>query len=421
VSARAECAARSERCPHVRTWALPFLLVSGCRSPIAPPASPRPSPVPSHATTVRVPVSDRDLESWLRSGCGPVETTPESPAIAALGAKLSKTAPPITPGTIVHARGTELWVVSSDGSRRRRLKQASPGDEETVARWSPSGDALAFVTHHGGGDPRVVLLSPTCAWARVLGPSPIASALTFSTDGRLLADSDGAWDLVSGQRAPRPGCFARCVEESQGALRVVDAEGGHVEVTIPKMNGVAPERVWSTALSPDGRSLFLLVRYRTLVDGGLVDTSPVHQVGLPETLPKAKGPPLVTRLFAAGFTPIREGWLSLSPTGTHLVAVGESALEAAPGADAQWVDAKSGKTIDLGSTYGLVGPRSWIAAASWAPDGSKALLSVASCADASTAPGCAAERRDLIAVDAKRAVFVASGSRASWHQVVLAE
>ncbi len=413
--------------------------LSSCRrpAPTTVPASGSPNTA-SVATTKIVKTPTEELEAWLLAGCGPVETVSEPSKLAVLDPKLAKLAPAksvfaSSKGTIVHARGGELWLVSPDGRHRRRVKREGlPADDRPLASWSPTGDALAFVTRHGDERGRVVMLSASCQWARVLSPADYWTAPRFSTDGAWLlgAPSSKAIHLLSGSLLPEPPCSGRCVEEIGEDPWVHVRESAHaIDVARPAWKGIAFDRAWSLDLAPDARTLYGFVRFRgsstVLVGGGkaLVSTdfSPIFRVLLPATLPGGKTKPLVPEYFAPGFTSIREGWLSLSADGQHLVALGETLLPNQPRADAQWITTATAKTTLLGSQHKLTGARTWISEATWSPDSSRVLLTVAVCAgeQTETAPYCSDLRPELVVADEKHAAFLAPGSRASWTSTTL--
>lgn len=384
----------------------------------------------SKATSEAV-LSDGLLEEWLRGGCGPIETGAEQSSLATIDAKLAQLKAPAAAaggagGTIVHARGSELWLVSADGLRRRRVKGASPQDDRPRASWSPSGDALAFVTQHGDERGRAVVLSPTCEWARVVGRAGTWQTPSFSPEGRFLFVAEHAIHLLSGTSMTPPPYPGRYLDWGEDLwLRVKDEGGGRINVAKPKWSGVEAERAWPSSLTPDGRTPYAFLRFRTsseAVVGGekttvLTDYSPIYRVNLPAKLPQTPTKPLAMQYFAPGFTPIRGGWLSVSPSGKYLFAVGESyILEGQPLADAQWIHTATAKTTSLGSTHRLIGARSWINDALWSPDGSRVLLTVAACAGEMSVnePFCSDIRHELVVADEKAAAFVAVGSRASW-------
>lgn len=161
-----------------------------------------------------------------------------------------------------------LWLLPLDGRPGRQLTAGTALD--SVPRWSPSGNEIAFLSDREGGDPQIHLIRPDGGEARRLGrfKKGVVSIAWRPQGGRLLATCPLPVD--PGQRGG-PGRFD--TEPQSGAPRVVwrlpyklDA-GGYTldqEVHLFTIDATSAESrqlthgafdVRSAAWSPDGERI----------------------------------------------------------------------------------------------------------------------------------------------------------------------
>lgn len=109
---------------------------------------------------------------------------------------VADTEPPLVSGYIM-AREDDLWIVSTDGKRERRLTYIAPSESQEYANdpaWSPDGKSIAFAYSpkvRAGEVPRTELwsVSPDGTNLRQLvahGPNEALYAPAWSADGRVL-------------------------------------------------------------------------------------------------------------------------------------------------------------------------------------------------------------------------------------------
>lgn len=422
------CACAAERPAAVRSHPPVSVVVEHAASPGA------------SSTPERLP--DDALVAWLRDGCGPVETASEQSALATIDPALAKVPAiaetfPNAKGTIVHARGGELWIVSADGKRRRRLKRASmPTDPPTAASWSPTGNALVFVTHHGDERGRLVMLGARCESARVLGPATDFDHPTFSADGQFIVSRTHRIDLASGERTTiATNCNGslspdgkRCLVEDPshaGALHVTEpGTENAVDVAPPRRGAFEVSELADIAWTRDGSTLWIVPRFRgTEVVAGAVtlyDWSPLYRVALPKALSPTKSKQVEPVYFLPGSTSVRRASFTLSPDESSALWLQEhvpGAVYAASLADVYWLRLSKKKGAYLGTHHKLVGLNSWIHGAQWSPDGKSALLTIELCHAGRAIDDfdpCAQPSFEFVLADEKRAGFVGSGRLASW-------
>ena len=385
---------------------------------------PRPRP-PSLATTTDAGVdasksaavpdepkglTDAELAAWLREGCGPIETTPESSALTSVDPKLAKLSSAgsvfgaAAKGTIVHARAGELWLVSADGGRRRRLvRQAEPDDEPIAAQWVDDGRAVTFETRYGDKRGRRVVLGARCESARVVqtGSTP-RPCDGVSPDGRLCLTREDPWFTLT-----------------------ETANGKTATVAAPTRDKMEHPQLEHFAWTANGSTLYLVARFRgsvPIVDKGepsfaIYDGSGLYRLRLPKPLTQQTKPLQVESLPVGDFN-VYETTLRMAPDDSALLWLQGFGYHATR-AEVTWLRLPGLTRMDLGSHHKLVGGRSWVHDARWSHDGKVALLTVGSCAE-EVSPfddPCPAPHFELVIADEKRVAFIAPGRRAAWTPV----
>jgi hypothetical protein len=316
-------------------------------------------------------------------------------------------------GTIVHARGGELWLVSADGSRRRRQKREStPPDSDVRADWSQDGHTLTFITRHGDERGRRVVVDEQCKWARVVSASgelhPASACDAMSADGRLCLTrgTNHVWFTVA---EPATGRTLNVAPPTRGKLMEPSLED------------------W--AWTQDGSTLYLVARFRsfeTFVEKGsesglmMIDWSPLYRLRLPKTLPANPTKPVEPEYFLPGDTSVHNPALALSPNdGALLWLQAFETFGVRPLGEVTWLKLPKGTRTNLGERHKLVGERSWVNDAKWSPDGKAALLTIAMCDERSKEADeiCATPHYELVLADEQRVGFVARGRHAAWTPV----
>lgn len=402
------------------------LIVAGCGPTRTSPPRPRPPPVviaKSDATAEvamaaevqSVWLTDAELEAWLRAGCGPIETAAETSALTTVDPKLAKLASAGTVfgaaarGTIVHEREGELWLVSADGARRRRLtRQAVPADDRFEARWTDDGRSVTFTTHHGHEYGRRVVLGAHCESARVLAkPSASSPAAcdAVSPDGRL--------------------CLVRGANDAWFTLSE-PASGNSVTVAAAKWKKWEQPGLAAYAWTSDGLTMYLVARFRgsePIKDKGestfmLYDWSPLYRLRLPKTLSTQQGKTLEPEYVLPGDTSANEASVTISHDNSGMLWLQGFYQHHVVRADVDWIRLPQLSRMSLGARHKLVGAHSWVNDARWSPDDKHVLLTIGSCSEDVMQSGdpCAAARYELVVADEQRAAFVAPGRRAAWTE-----
>lgn len=132
--------------------------------------------------------------------------------------------------------GLDLYVMTSDGSGRRRLVD---GDEDVSPAWSPDGERIAFV--RGGGDDgtgRIVVVDLDDGVTRAL-VEPYGPA----------EDADPAWSPDGTQLA-----FVRSQPDGLSRLMIANADGSDARSILERREALS-----SPSWSPDGTTLVFTV------------------------------------------------------------------------------------------------------------------------------------------------------------------
>ncbi len=163
-------------------------------------------------------------------------------------------------------RESALWIMNADGSRNRFLTKGSG------ARWSPSGDRIAFTTP---GEPKgaqifVRWMDAEGATSQVTRVEQTPSAVTWSPDGKqlsfsMLVEERNTWPI----KMPKAPAGAKWTE----APRIVEqlnyrrdrsgfTDNGYRHVFVVPASGGTPRQITSgnfdhagTEWTPDGRSI----------------------------------------------------------------------------------------------------------------------------------------------------------------------
>jgi Tol biopolymer transport system component len=139
--------------------------------------------------------------------------------------------------------GLDLYVISADGSGRRRLLD---GDEDVSPAWSPDGDQIAFV--RGGADDESGRIM-------VVNAEDEGSARVLVEHDGAAEDGYPAWSPDRAQLA-----FIRTTPDGRSSLMVVDDDGSDPR---PVFDGDVP--LGAPSWSPDGQRLaFQVGRSRDL-------------------------------------------------------------------------------------------------------------------------------------------------------------
>ncbi len=170
-------------------------------------------------------------------------------------------------------RNLEIYVIATDGTRRRRLTTNAADDVHPD--WSPSGDSIAFASDRDGAF-RIWLMDADGGSPRAVtrGPGDVQPA--WSPDGRLLAfqtSRDGdvdIWVLNLRTGAERPVVTARGTDAtphfSRDGARIAFSSDrfGQFDLFALTLRGLRTERLTSSPVpeiepnwSPDGRRLAL--------------------------------------------------------------------------------------------------------------------------------------------------------------------
>ena len=165
-------------------------------------------------------------------------------------------------------RESALWIMNVDGSRNRFLAKGS------AARWSPSGDRIAFITQ---GEPKgaqvfVRWMDAEGATSQITRVEQTPSALAWSPDGKqlsfsMLVEERNTWPI----KMPKAPAGAKWTE----APRIVEqlnyrrdrsgfTDNGYRHLFVVPASGGTPRQITSgnfdhagTDWTPDGRTILL--------------------------------------------------------------------------------------------------------------------------------------------------------------------
>ena len=165
-----------------------------------------------------------------------------------------------------------LWIVDASGKNHRKLNAGDGG--ESSARWSPSGDRIAFVASGGEGEGSEIFVHwrETGHSARLTQLPRSPSNLSWSPDGKHLAFTmlvpEAPPTLVKppekpkdAEWAPPPRVITRVRHEADGRGHL---ETGYTQIFVLPADGGTPRAVTSGSFhhrssltwSPDGKTLY---------------------------------------------------------------------------------------------------------------------------------------------------------------------
>lgn len=162
-----------------------------------------------------------------------------------------------------------LWVVSTDGKTHQKLTEGDNG--QGGARWSPSGDRLAFTSSSDKGAEIYVMWMNTTRVSRLTQLEKSPSNLSWSPDGKWIAFTmkvDARAPIIAkmppkpkdAKWAPAPRITDRLKHEADGAgylkpgfnhIFVVPAEGG----TARQLSSGDYNHSGNLSWTPDGKSI----------------------------------------------------------------------------------------------------------------------------------------------------------------------
>ena len=163
-----------------------------------------------------------------------------------------------------------LWLVSADGTSHRKL--TSREVNESQARWSPSGDRIAFVSSTNEGAELYVYWVKEGQFARLTQLPNGPSSISWSPDGKQLAFTmkvnQAPPVLVKMPKKPKGAKWAKAPRITDRLKHEADGSGyispGFAHIFVVPADGGTPRQITSGNFNhrgslswhPDGKSLF---------------------------------------------------------------------------------------------------------------------------------------------------------------------
>ncbi len=163
-----------------------------------------------------------------------------------------------------------LWIINTDGSNHQKLTQREVG--ESSARWSPTGDRIAFTSRTDEGSELYMYWTSNGALARVSQLEKSPGSLTWSPDGKWLAFTMKVAAkppvIVKGPKKPKGAKWADSPRITDRLKHEADGSGyiapGFTHIFVIPADGGSPRQITSgdfnhggsLSWTPDGSAIY---------------------------------------------------------------------------------------------------------------------------------------------------------------------